>query len=106
MPWRPDGHVRYRTIAHGQRVGIIPRHCKLRRHDLSVTGYTAKVRRGSDQHPAERDDLLVVACTACNRDRNPDYAWTLVLSGPAPARAEMDDGPYADITPHYVQAPI
>lgn len=106
MTWRPDGDVRYRTGHHGERIGIIPRRCKRRRHDLAVTGYTARVTKGADQHPRRIEDYLVVTCTACSDAPHPDHSWTLILTGDAPARAEMDDDPYADIRPHYIAIPV
>lgn len=100
-PWRSDGYVRYRTVADG-RVGIIPRTCKRRRHDLWATGYTARVHRGAQQRPPRSEDHLVIGCNACDRTFDVDYAWTLVLYGPPPARVEMDDAPYRDARPHFV----
>lgn len=88
--WRPDGPVRYRTDpGSGEWVGILPATCKQGRHSLSRTGYTART--------VQDTGVLRVECTACVAVRDADYAWSLVLHGPPPARAELDDGPYADI---------
>lgn len=85
--------MRYRTDPiTGDRVGLIPATCKRTVHSLSRTGYQAR----------EVDGLLRVACIACAQIPSPDYAWVLTTSGPRPVRAELDDDPYTDITPHFI----
>lgn len=71
--WRPDGPVRYRTDSTaGVRIGILPATCKRGLHSLTDSRYQATVV----------DDLLRVACVACEEQHDPDYCWTLTLSDP------------------------
>lgn len=93
---RPDGMVRYRTDRDGARIGVLPARCKRQRHWLHETGYRAVAEAGE----------LCVTCTACWNEPNPDHSWRLTLTGPTPVRAELDDEPYAGITPHFQQTPV
>lgn len=86
--WRPDGHVRYRTDSVGARVAVLPRTCKRRLHDLAVAYQAIEV-----------DGELRVTCLACSKAPRPDHTWHLITTPPLPDRAELDDGPYADIEP-------
>ncbi len=91
----PDGAVRYRQEL-GVRVGIAPATCKRGLHSLHEVGYTAHVV----------DSELRVSCEACVGEPHPDHCWRLTVQGPAPARAELDDAPYAGIVPNFVQRPV
>ncbi|MFI6100809.1 hypothetical protein ACIA8G_35115 [Lentzea sp. NPDC051213] len=93
---RPDGVVRYRTDRDGTRVGVLPARCKRQLHSLHEAGYKAVAEGGE----------LRVTCTACWDEPNPDHSWHLTLTKPTPARAELDDAPYAGITPHFQQTPV
>lgn len=99
--WRPDGRVRYRTDhATGERVGILPATCKRGRHTFVGGQYEATVSRPNGL------EVLRVACLGCRAENDPDYAWLLTLEGPTPARAELDDRPYSDIEPRFMQRPV
>lgn len=94
---RPDGPVRYRIDGTtGRRIGILPATCKRGKHALHLMGYEA----------SERDGELRLACLSCQADRDPDYAWRLTTTPPAPDAAELDDRPYAGVDPHFQQNSI
>lgn len=94
---RPDGPVRYRHDAQtGRRIGILPATCKRGEHSLAVTGYRA----------IETGILLQVSCDVCCEKPHPDHAWRLTTTAPPPDAAELDDGAYKGIDPHFVARPI
>jgi hypothetical protein len=94
--WRPDGPVMYRTDPlTGELVGIIPATCKRGLHSHHKLGYRAR---------EDADGYLIVECTFCVDAHLADGYWTLVLDGPRPVRAELDDGPYGKHEPHFVEA--
>lgn len=86
---QPDGTVRYRTDAAGERIVILPATCKRGRHSLAATGYRAIMGDGE----------LHIRCTACAADLDLDCSWRLIAIGPSPERAELDDEPYVDVVP-------
>ncbi|MEV4317146.1 hypothetical protein [Actinocrispum sp. NPDC049592] len=85
--WTPHGDLLYRTDRHGTRVGILPATCLRGEHSLHAVGYRA-IETG--------DGHLRVVCQACvsQTPPYPDNYWTLRLTEPTPARAELDDAPY------------
>jgi hypothetical protein len=87
--------VRYRRDAGGRRIGLLPARCKRGLHDLATVGYRA----------AEHEGVLRVSCTACANQPHPDHAWRLTTSPPTPDAAELDDRPYADLTPQFIERP-
>lgn len=95
--WRPDGPVRYRyDVVTGKRIGIMPATCKRGVHSLAEVGYEA----------TERDGRLVIRCKACAAIPKPDHSWHLTSTAPTPSSAELADGPYVGIDPHFVARPV
>jgi hypothetical protein len=90
--WRPDARVVFRTDDLGARIGVLPATCRSGQHSLFVTGYTTRM---------SGKRLPQVACTPCTAARppRPDSTWSLLVDGPPPDRAELDDEPYADLLP-------
>ncbi|TCO60825.1 hypothetical protein [Actinocrispum wychmicini] len=88
--WQSDGDVIYRTDAVGERVGVFPATCRRGEHSLDNVGYRA--------HDTG-EGFLQISCNACFQETPPryDHYWVLRLSGPAPARAEIDDQPYLNL---------
>jgi hypothetical protein len=86
-PWQPDLDLIYRTDALGVRVGVLPATCRRGEHSLHQAGYRAHDTNSGYLH---------VSCNACHGEvpPRPDHYWALRLTGPAPARAELDDEPY------------
>lgn len=94
--WRPDGQLHYRRDpVTGKRIGVLPATCKRGEHSLDRVGYRA----------TEREDHLVIQCAACAAAPHPDHSWCLVTSAPTPDSAELDDEPYAAITPLFTVRP-
>lgn len=85
--WQPDGPVAYRHDPAGTLVALLPRHCRRGEHDLHDVGYQA----------TEAGGVLRVSCAACTYATRADHAWALTVGSSHPARAELDDGPYAEL---------
>lgn len=93
---RPDGPLHYRyDHSADRRVAVLPATCKRRVHSLADVGYRA----------IESNGVLRVSCNACVAMPNPDHAWRLTMAAPPPGAAELDDAPYADFKPAFIERP-
>lgn len=79
---------------------------RLRRGEPAYTSYTALKTRSVGYRAASPGGLLRVSCAACAAVPLPDHAWRLTTTPPAPAAAEVDDAPYADVVPRFVERPV
>lgn len=94
---RPDGPLHYRyDHSADRRVAVLPATCKRRVHSLADFGYRA----------IESNGVLSVSCNACSAIPNPDHAWRLTMTPPAPRAAELDDAPYVEIKPVFIERPV
>ena len=85
----PHGDVRYYYDGIQQLIGVLPRTCRTRGHDLHLVGY--------DHHYVERPGahrLILVRCRACHP---PDDCWILVQPKARVFKAELDDHWYSDL---------
>jgi hypothetical protein len=83
----PDGELRYRTDATGLQIAILPATCKRGVHVLT---------------PAEgwmvaQDGEIHIVCAGCASVPGADGHWHLTITGPNPARAELDHELYRSL---------
>ncbi|MFI6098159.1 hypothetical protein ACIA8G_21575 [Lentzea sp. NPDC051213] len=84
---QPGSRARYRTIAHGAHVVVVPACCPNGLHVLTGTGYRVY----------ETGHTLRVSCQQCTQLGRPDHSWTFATNGQRAASAEFDDEPYAEL---------